>query len=194
MAVEGRIEAIGLKDALRELNQLDKRARRQVTKDFKQVAAPAVEAGTRLIPTTEQIPSGFYRKWHVRKSVLLFPYNTTGKPLKMDSKLSGKRPKESIYGMTNLATFSIVLQGAASVVVDLTGVGKNLSEKGQRMAAALNKKTGRTPSRITWRAYDENAAQIEANMQELVDRVMRDVNEARKFWKTHSNLTGGLNT
>lgn len=194
MAVESRIEAVGLKDALRELNQLDKRARRQVTKDFKEVAAPAVKAGTRLIPTHDQIPSGFFRKWHVRKGVLLFPYNTTGKPLKMDSRLSGKRPKESFYGTTNLATFSIVLQGASSVVADLTGVGKNLSEKGRSMAAALDKKTGRTPSRITWRAYDENAAEIEANLQKLIDRVMRDVNEARKFWKTHSKLTGGINT
>lgn len=203
MAVEGRIEAVGLKDALRELNTLDKRARRQVTKDFREVAAPAVNAGTKLIPTHDQIPSGFFRNWTPRHSSrgfkregrnLSFKYGTPGKPLKMDSKLSGKRPKESIYGMKNLATFSIVLRGGGDVILDLTGVGKNITPQGRRMAAALDGKIGRTPSRITWRAYDEHADEIEANMQKLIDRVMRDLNEARKFWKTKSHLTGGLNT
>lgn len=192
MPVESRIEAIGLKDALRELNQLDKRARRQVTKDFKEVVDPAVKAGDKLIPTHDQIPSGFFRKWEVRRGTLLFPFGSTGKPLKMTSKLSGKRPKESFYGTTNLATFSIVLRGAGDVVVDLAGVGKNMTEKGRRMAAALDKKMGRTPSRITWRAYDEHADEIEANLQKLIDRVMNDVNEARKFWRSHSNISGGL--
>jgi len=198
MTIETRIEAVGLKDALRELNQLDKRARRQVTKDFKEVAAPAVNAGIKLLPTHDKIPSGFFRKWTPRHSSrgfkragrLLFPYDPGS--LKFGSKLSGKRPKPSPFGTTNLATFSLVLVGAGEVIVDLAGVGKNISEQGRRMAEALNKTTGRTPSRITWRAYDEHADEIEANMQKLIDRVMNDVNEARKFWKSHSKLTGGL--
>lgn len=189
MSVDTRIEAIGLKDALRELNKLDKRARRAITKDFKQVAAPAVQTGIKLIPTAEQVPSGLNRSWTPKK-YKLFPYQPA--EMKFGSKLSGKKPKESIYGTKNLATFSLVFSGHGDVVVDLAGVGKNLSEKGKALAAALDKKMGRTPSRITWRAYDENAAEIEGNMQDLIDRVMRDLEQARKFWKDRSDLTGGL--
>ena len=189
MSVNSRIEAVGLKDALRELNKLDKRARRAITKDFKLVAAPAVETGTKLIPTAEQVPSGLNRSWTPKK-YQLFPYKP--REMKFGSKLSGRKPKESIYGTKNLATFSLVFSGPGEIVIDLTGVGKKLSEKGKALAAALDKKMGRTPSRITWRAYDENAAQMEGKLQDLIDRVMRDLEQAQKFWKEKSDLTGGL--
>ena len=176
-----RIEAVGLKDALRELNSLDKRARRQITKDFKQVLAPDVDYGRQLIPDEITVPSGMLRKWQPGR-YQIFPYKQTG--LKFDSKISGKRPREYAGYTKNLATLSVYLKGAGDVVVDLAGVGTTISEKGAAMVAALNKKLGRTPSRITWRAYDARDDDVNRGLQEVIDKVGQEIDRAKKFWKS----------
>ena len=181
-----RIEAVGLKDALRELNRLDKKARRQITKDFKEVLAPVVDYGRQLIPYAAQVPSGMLRSWTPKgrsgrsKGFQIFPYQ--GSAFKFDSKVSGKTPKRYGDYTKNLTTLAVYLRGAGDIVVDLAGVGKNLTPKGEAMVAALNKKLGRTPSRITWRAYDARDDDVNRGLQQVIDRVGEEINRARKFW------------
>lgn len=181
MSVDTRIEAVGLKDALRELNSLDKTARRQITKDFKEVLAPVVDYGRSLIPDEVSVPSGMMRKWQPKR-YQIFPYQQN--VLKFDSSVSGKKPKQYGDYTKNLAVLSVYLKGAGDVVVDLAGVGKTMTEKGKAMAAALNSKLGRTPSRITWRAYDARDADVNRGLQEVMNKVMDEINRAKAFWKS----------
>lgn len=187
-AVHTSIEAIGLKDALKELNSLDKRARRQITKDFKEVLQPVVDYGRELIPDVDQIPSGMLRSWtptngrgRARNS-RIFPW-VPGK-VKFDSRISTKRPQAYANYVKNLTVLSVYLRGAGDVVVDLAGVGTTISDKGQAMVNALNNKLGRTPSRITWRAYDAQDGNVNEGLQRVMDKVGEEIDRAKKFWKS----------
>jgi hypothetical protein len=51
MSFQGGIEIVGLKEALRELNQLNPQMRRQVTKDFQKITAPVIAAAKENLPT-----------------------------------------------------------------------------------------------------------------------------------------------
>lgn len=177
--MNSRIEAVGLKDALRELNNLDKRARRQITKDFKEILQPVVDYGRTLIPNEIDVPSGMTRKWQPKRYPI-FPYRQN--VLKFDSRVSGKRPKQYGDYTKNLAVLSVYLKGAGDVVVDLAGVGGVISPKGQTMVTALNDKLGRTPSRITWRAYDARDNDVNQGLQRVINKVSDEINRAKKFW------------
>lgn len=183
-----KIEPVGLKDALKELNSLDKRARRQITKDFKEVLKPVIDYGRELIPDMDQIPSGMLRSWTPRnaqgraRAARIFPW-MPGK-MKFDARISTKRPQAYANYVKNLTTLAVYLRGAGDVVVDLAGVGTTISPKGHAMVAALNAKLGRTPSRITWRAYDARDNDVNAGLQRVIDKVAEEIDRAKKFWKS----------
>lgn len=62
------IEVVGLKEALKELNGFDKRLRRQITRDYKEILRPVQ---TQAIASIQQIGdepmSGWARAWNPRK-------------------------------------------------------------------------------------------------------------------------------
>ena len=63
MAVEiAPIEVVGLKDALKELNTLDKKLRRQVTRDFKDIMKPVLAEASSRLPDGPPL-SGMARSW-----------------------------------------------------------------------------------------------------------------------------------
>ena len=60
MSNKVQIEVTGVKDALRELNSIDKQARRDVTRRFKDIMRPSVQAAQNLTPV-EPPMSGWAR-------------------------------------------------------------------------------------------------------------------------------------
>jgi len=50
------VEIVGVKEALRELNKIDKVARRQLTKDYKEIVSPVLEAAKSLTPLEPGFP------------------------------------------------------------------------------------------------------------------------------------------
>ena len=52
MAVDVGMEFSGLKEALKELNTIDKKLRRQITKDFKQIVQPVVGKAESMLPNS----------------------------------------------------------------------------------------------------------------------------------------------
>lgn len=193
------IRATGIKEALRELNSIDKRLRREITKDYQAIVAPVVTDARRNTPDSAPL-SGWNRSWTPQGSnlpVLPFQGNTSGKgprkPTKREmnypsgrrqygdwakwdagikSYISGKRPT-SFGGYTrNLAAFGIRWQGRAAVLFDTSGQAR--TPQGSRMIAALNTKFG-TPSRVMWRAYERADSQVQYELQKLVKKVMQAV-------------------
>ena len=62
MTTDIDIEVVGLKDALKILNSMDKSLRREITKDFKSIMDPVVKDAIQLVPTDAPL-SGMSRVW-----------------------------------------------------------------------------------------------------------------------------------
>ena len=192
------IRAVGIKEALRELNAMDKRLRREITRDFQQIVQPVKVDAKNLAPTKPPL-SGFARSWTPQgSSVNVLPWGSGGGPkrpkvpanwqqskqgraqmraaMRYDANIrayvSGKRP-QTMGGYTrNLAAFGLRWIGVEAAFFDTSGQGH--TPQGSRMVNALNGRFG-DPSRVMWRAYEKSADSVQRNMTRLVDRVMRAV-------------------
>lgn len=203
MPVDNRIEVAGIKDALRELNQIDKRLRRQITGDFQEIVRPVVQDAQSLVPTTAPL-SGMERNWSPRdgQGDLVLPYTGAGRRPKLPPRwaqskegrrqhskwlrwkygirgyVSGKKPMEFNGYIRNLATFGVRFQGAASVLFDTAS--KSKTPQGARLVSALNSRYGR-PSRVMWRAYESSEDQVQRNMVKLVNKIMESVDRKTRI-------------
>lgn len=68
MPVYASVQVVGLKEALRELNSMDKKLRRQITRDYKAIVGPiAQDARTAIDAIREEPMSGWARNWNPAK-------------------------------------------------------------------------------------------------------------------------------
>jgi hypothetical protein len=183
MSVTTSVEVLGIKDALRELNNLDKEARRKITKDFKRITKPVEDTAKRFIPQSAPL-SGMNRRWTTASGFQMFPWGTAGKD-KITSKVSGRKPKMFGGHMTNLATFYIRFEGPTSTLFDQAGKGSVPTAAGSRMVSALTNRYG-PPSRVLWRAYEQHSNDVVSETQKLIDEMMEDLNRRRKDLKNWS--------
>lgn len=192
------IRATGIKEALRELNSIDKRLRRQITKDYEQIVQPIVTDAKGLVPQKAPL-SGFDRKWTPQgssKAVLPFGASGTDGPAlprknwaqsKSGRKemgdwnkwqagirayISGKRP-QTFGGYTrNLSAFGVRWLSKSAVLFDTSS--QSTTRQGAQMVSALTSKFG-APSRVMWRAYEKADSQVMYELEKLVKKVMQAV-------------------
>ena len=194
MPVEANITTAGIKDALRVLNDIDKRARRQITQDYKVIVQPLVEDAQRLVPKEAPL-SGMDRNWAPAGRGAVLPFGAgggraprvprnwqqtaqgrrqMGKWLQWQAGIkgyvSGKRPV-SVGGYTrNLAAFGVKWQGPAAVLFDTSG--QSSTPQGAIMVAQLTRRFG-SPSRVMWRAYQSSSMDIQDELNQLIREIMR---------------------
>jgi len=169
------VSIVGLKEALRELNDIDKKARRELTRDFQRVCKPVIDAAKAAIPKAAPI-SGFNRSWTTKTGRKMLPWSGAVAAKYVKAKVSGKRPREYNGRMTNLAVFSIAWGGAMNTVYDLAGRnGGGETAAGDRMIRALEARKGRA-SRVLWPAYEANKEQVEQEVARIIDDVMQQTN------------------
>lgn len=198
MAVSNTIEVVGVKEALRELNDIDKKLRRQITKDYNVIVQPIVADGKSQVPKEAPL-SGFERSWTPKGSTQpVLPFGATSAPREprvrprwqqsaqgrrsmgnwlkwnagIKAYISGKKPRTFNGYTKNLATFGIRWQGPAAVLFDTSNTPS--TPQGRQMVAALNAKYGK-PSRVMWRAYERQDHKIQAQMRDLVNKIMESV-------------------
>jgi len=174
MAVDATLTVVGVKDALRELNNIDKVARREITRDYKKVVAQVVSDAQGAIPVNE-VMSGWNRKWTTKSGFQMFPIQYVDD--KVTAGVSGKKPKQFGGFMQNLATFYVKFSGPHTALLDMGGRGKVPTDRGKHMVAVMTARMGRRPSRILWPAYENNSETVQAEVQKLVDRVMLYVSQ-----------------
>ena len=200
MAVSTDIQVVGIKDALRELNKIDKSARRDLTKRYKQVVQPIVDEIKRRFPDKAPL-SGFNRSWDPSKkrgaskslarrdawaaveqqekidsgANQILPWQTSSKDVKAG--VSGKRPRrhKTAGFMQHLATFYIRWQGPAAQLFDMAGRASFGKGSGVQMINALNNRFGKA-SRIMWPAYENKADSVEDAIRAIVNDLMEQVN------------------
>lgn len=198
VAVDAQIEVVGIKDALRALNDIDKSARRDLTKRYKEVVSGVVAAIRAALPKQPPL-SGFARDWdpsrrrpvasstfkrdvvagldaQARRSSganAILPYYFKNKDVQAG--VSGKKPRRHSAGFyTNLATFYIRAKNPAIELFDMAGKAGGTTERGQLMIDKLSSRFGR-PSRVLWPTYEKHKDSVLDAVQKIVDDLMRRV-------------------
>jgi hypothetical protein len=164
MSVGMSIEVVGLKSALAELNKIDKKLRRQITTDFKQIVDPVIVEARRNIP--DQAPlSGMARSWTGNSGAELMNWQANKVNKNLKAFTSGKKVRDAPGGFRqNLATFGIRWGGPQATLFDMARKGK--------LSDALQARYG-SPSRVIWRAYESQSAVVDTAVRDLVNRVMK---------------------
>jgi len=200
MSVDTTLEVVGIKDALRVLNGIDKSARRDLTKRYKEVVADVVRAIGLAIPTKAPL-SGFERSWDpsrqrpvarstFRRDIVtgvlaerrrqegadaILPYEFRSS--QVTAGVSGKRPRRHSAGFySHLATFYIRTNSKSATLFDMAGRGGGATPRGQQMIAALNARYGK-PSRVMWPTYEKHSGEVRDAVQRIVDDLMTRVNQ-----------------
>jgi hypothetical protein len=163
MSASFGVEFNGLKVALAELNQIDKKLRRQITKDFKAIVQPVVGKAESMLPGGAPL-SGMARSWKGKSGADIMSWQDARVKRNLKAFTSGKKARETPMGFTqNVGAFGIRWSGPQATIFDM-------ARKGQ-MAENLTAKYGQ-PSRVIYRAYESASTQVERQVQELVNRVM----------------------
>ena len=201
MPVDSKIEVAGVKDALAELNKTQKKLRRAITVEYKEIMQPSVTRARNLVPREAPL-SGMNRSWTPNgASQPVLPFGAGGTPRAprrpaarelnapggrrqygkwlqwqsgLNAYISGKRPRTIGNYTRNLAAFGVKWQGPAAVLFDTSGQAS--TPQGQQMIAALTAKFG-PPSRVMWRAYEQTDRLVQDELKELVAKIMRSVNQ-----------------
>lgn len=177
MSMTTSVEVVGVKEALRELNSIDKRARREITTRFRQIMQPAVGAAQSLLPTSAPL-TGWERVWNPQEGLQrgqtassVLPWST-GNKRRVEAYVSGSRPREMGGVTRGLAAFGMRWKGPQAVLFDMAQDYQ--TDQGAQMVAALNSKFG-SPSRVMWKAWENTDDNVERQIAGLIEDVMRAV-------------------
>jgi hypothetical protein len=159
----------GLESTLKALKKVKPETQKQFFKDAKKILQPVVNEAKQLYPFGDSTkkngawPSGISRTW-APGGRGLFPYvqSAAVRGIKVQTSLSKKKD----------AVLTIVNTDAAASIVEFAGTNPN------RLADALNG-WGNKP-RVMWRAYENNAGAVEAEMKQSVDKVMAEISQLTK--------------
>jgi hypothetical protein len=163
--VSARIEVVGLKDALKTLNKIDKELRRRITTDYKKIVQPVIDDANNLVPTGVPL-SGMARNWSTKSGFKLLPW-VPGMKQKIAAKINTRNIKEYGGNKTNVGTFLIQWKGATGTMFDTSMEGP--------LGRALTARYG-SRSRVMWEAYEQREGAVMSEMEQLVKRVMDEAN------------------
>jgi hypothetical protein len=93
MTAFASVQIVGLKEALKELNEIDPKLRREVTKDFRKVVDPVIKTAKAKVPQAPPI-SGWGRNWKTKSGHQMTPWIGSRGDDFIKAKVSGKKPRE----------------------------------------------------------------------------------------------------
>jgi hypothetical protein len=172
MSVRAEIEVVGIKEALREINSIDRAMRRDITKDFKRIGQPVVDEAKSKVPQQPPI-SGWGRTWRTRSGFQMLPWDGNAADGLIDTKVSGKRPRQFAGMVRDLAVVYIRWRGMVNTVFDTAS--KDKTPQGANMVRGLSARYG-APSRILWPAYEQHRHEVEQEIRDTAAEVMAKIN------------------
>jgi len=172
MAVDVTMEFSGLKEALKEINTIDKKLRRQITRDFKQIVQPVLGKAESLLPNDAPL-SGMKRSWKGKSGADIMSWNDALVRRNIKAFTSGKKVRDTGLGFKqNLGVFGIKWLGPQASALDMMAKGT--------MGTNLTDRFG-PPSRIIYKAYESSQAKVQSDVKELVNKVMKITNSAMRM-------------
>lgn len=182
------LRVTGVKEALAELNSIDKRLRRSFTAEYKTIVQPMVAEARHLVPVRAPM-SGWNRRWTPRsytqdrsryagraqqENILPWFQSGTSYGLARQIKpfLSGKRPRTYGGRTRSIAAMGMRWGVDQSVLFDQSGQAS--TPQGERMIRVLGARYG-APSRVMWRAYERTGPDVQHEIKQLVEKIMNAV-------------------
>ena len=161
------IEVEGLKEALKELNTIDKKLRRQITRDFKKIVQPVLGKAESMLPNNAPL-SGMSRSWIGKSGADIMSWNDERVRRNIKAFTSGKKVRDAPGGFRqNLGVFGIKWLGPQATALDMLAKGV--------MADNLTDRFG-PPSRIIYKAYESASDEVQQQVKDLVNKVMEQTN------------------
>ena len=167
MAIQPSMEVVGIKEALKELNRINPQFRRQITKDFKQIADPVVKQA-QASDIGNLALSGFSRNWTTRSGYKMFPLDGKKMSRFIVAGTSGKKPKEFRGNMQNATAFFVRWKSPQATLLEMSARGE--------LGAAMVAKSG-PPGRVLWRAWEAKEKEVMGNVEKLVKGIMAEANK-----------------
>ena len=191
MTVSANIEIVGLKESLKELNRVDKVARRQLTRDVQPLGREFAEAIAQNFPRII-MHRGFQYKWRTynRKgggnSILPFRPGENIAKAKIRINTRGARARNRAMGAQyeTLTVFSVVFGHKFLNVLEFAGTGKiNRTRQGwlkqsDAFIDLVRNDYGTDGGRFVWDAIDnhpEVVAALQDNITDSLDAAMRRI-------------------
>jgi hypothetical protein len=166
------IEVVGLKEALKELNTMDKKLRREITRDFKKIVQPVLGKAESMLPNNAPL-SGMSRSWIGKSGADIMSWNDARVRKNIKAFTSGKKVRDAPGGFKqNLGVFGIRWLGPQATTLDMLAKGV--------MADNLTDRFG-PPSRIIYKAYDSASDEVQQQVKDLVNKVMKLTNNAMRI-------------
>jgi hypothetical protein len=163
------IEVVGLKEALKELNTMDKKLRREITRDFKKIVQPVLGQAEKMLPNDAPL-SGMSRSWKGKSGADIMSWNDARVRRNIKAFTSGKKVRDAPGGFKqNLGVFGIRWLGPQATALDMLAKGV--------MADNLTNRFG-PPSRIIYKAYESASDEVQQQVKDLVNKVMELTNNA----------------
>jgi len=170
------IQAIGLREALRDLNKLDPALRREIGKEIRQIVKPLVDTINGRVPGSAPL-SGMNHNgrtgWNRRKAVAI----------KLDTRKPRNYPNRPFHDVVSVVRVST--KDAPTAIVDMAGkAGGNQSRAAAprrrlNFAPALSARLGQ-PSRFMWRDIDGQVLEIQNNLAPIINRIEDEINRDLK--------------
>ena len=170
------IQAIGLKEALRDLGKIDPTLRREIGKDIRQIVKPLVDTINGRVPGAAPL-SGMNHNgrtgWQRRKAVAI----------KLDSRKPRNHPNRPFQDIVSVVRVST--KDAPTAITDMAGKaggGQSRATAPRRrpnFAPALSARLGQ-PSRFMWRDIDGQILEIQNNLKPVIDRIEDEINRDLK--------------
>jgi mRNA-degrading endonuclease RelE of RelBE toxin-antitoxin system len=189
MGITGQIDVYGVQNALKELNDIDRKIRRQVTKDIKTVGNQIVQEARSMVSTQSRSNgaplSGMRRGslirgreagWNISEvqggfNVRVGVRATKERYVDFDQ---GGYTRQVVYGAKPYRLMVVQQKSFAGAIYDHAGAGIS-GIRNTAFIANLNKEVGDAP-RVIDKAVESNRSAVTAELLSIVGKVMTQTN------------------
>jgi mRNA-degrading endonuclease RelE of RelBE toxin-antitoxin system len=189
MGITGQIDVYGVQNALKELNDIDRKIRRQVTKDIKTVGNQIVQEARSMVSTQSRSNgaplSGMRRGslirgreagWNISEvqggfNVRVGVRATKERYVDFDQ---GGYTRQVVYGAKPYRLMVVQQKSFAGAIYDHAGAGIS-GIRNTAFIASLKKEVGDAP-RVIDKAVENNRPAVTAELLSIVGKVMTQTN------------------
>ena len=162
-----KADVVGLKEALRDLNKLDRELRKEINRDIQRVVRPIAKILDERIPKTPPLSgwqtSGGKKPWNPKKFTV-----------RTDARAPRRRPGRPMHPV--LSVVRIASTGSTVAIADMAGKAGGVVSRRQpnmqrpNFSKVLTARLG-PPSRFAWRDIDEMVKEANDNLKPIIKRV-----------------------
>ena len=189
MGITGQIDVYGVQNALKELNDIDRKIRRQVTKDIKTVGNQIVQEARSMVSTQSRSDgaplSGMRRGSLIRGREAAWNVSEVqgGFNVRVGVRATRERyvdfnqggyTRQVVYGAKPYQLMVIQQKSFAGAIYDHAGAGIS-GIRNTAFIANLNKEVGDAP-RVIDKAVENNRPGVTAELLSIVGKVMEQTN------------------